>query len=139
MSVIGYGDKKFQDIHKSLQWKGNNLAWCFEYPEGWNNFDGLKSHITRLVQDLQRGNAATYNRQYRENCTIDLADLTKGAMYKNDIELLKSLKGLRYNLIDNAGNETNLLGSYKTLDKIIDGLSSEIISSLPQWEAAQTW
>jgi len=134
-----YGDEKFARIFASLQHDGRNIAWLFGYPKGWDEPGGLLPSIRAFVQDLQRANAITWNRQYEnEKVPLSLGKLTGLPPY-TEIEFYKSLRGLKYNLMDNEGAETNLAKSLERLDILIDTVGASIISKLPEWEAAKTW
>ena len=141
MSVILYDGEKFQRIYQSLHLKGQELGYLFGYPEGWDKYGGLDEHIRPLIQDWQRGNIMTWNRQYPDDVEpLELADLDYGVMpYLNDFELLKSLQGLRYNLISNDGEETDFKGSMGKLNRLIEHVMNKIIRRLPEYERADTW
>lgn len=141
MSVILYEDQKFLRIYTTLASKEREYACLFSYPEGWQHPGGMDSTYRAFVDDLRRANILTWNRQYEDDqhplWTLDFD--TKTLPYATDIEFLKSLRGLRYNLIDNGGGRTDFLGCTKRLDNIIDSVMYEIISRMPEWETADTW
>ncbi len=140
MSVMHFSDEKFQRIDKTLKMNyGRDLGHVFGYPQGWDKHAGLESHITAFLQDCQRANAGTWNRQYKDDAVLVTFRPKLVRTYSNDFELLKSLKGLRYNLIDNDGVESSLNDCYSKLDKLIDFVTDKIISAMPEWNAAQTW
>lgn len=140
MSVMQFDDEKFQRIDKTLKARyERDLGYLFGYPPGWDKSNGLSTHITAFLQDCQRANTGTWNRQYRDTTALAVFSPKLVQIYRNDFELLKSLKGLRYNLIDNAGRESSLNDCWSKLDQLIDFVSDKIISSYPEWDAAQTW
>lgn len=147
MSVILYEDEKFLRIYESLRGKqgGKEYAHLWHYPEGWDQPYGMDTHYRAFVQDLRRANIITWNRQYKDDIQairileFKEAPFLSAMPYNSNIEFLKSLRGVRYNLIDNAGNETDLNDCLKKLEAIIDEVSYAIISRLPEWERADTW
>lgn len=140
MSVMHFGDEKFQRIDKTLKLiYGRDIGHVFSYPEGWDKRDGLHGHITAFLQDCQRANTGTWNRQYKDDSVLTVFAVKCVKPYRNDFELLKSLKGLRYNLVDNDGGESSLNGCWGKLDRLIDFVEDKIISAMPEWNAAQTW
>lgn len=139
MSVMHFGDEKFQRLDKSLKLISRDLGHVFGYPTGWDKLNGLDSYVTSFLQDCQRANTGTWNRQYKDSTLLTTFKPKCVRVYANDFELLKSLQGLRYNLIDNDGRESSLNECYEKLDRLIDFIKNRIISSLPQWTAANTW
>ena len=140
MSVILYEDERFLKIYESLHLKGRDLACFWDYPEGWDKPNGMNEVLWNFVNDLRRANTITWNRQYQdEQYPLDILELKTVTPYKNDFQLLKSLRGVRYNLISNDGQETDLLGCMQKLDKLILHIAFEIVDRLPEWEMADTW
>ena len=141
MSVTLYEEEKFLRIYQSLHLAGQDLARLWSYPPGWQEPGGMDAHFRSFITDLRRANTATWNRQYSDDPQpFTIPDFDKGVLpYVNDFQLLKSLQGLRYNLISNDGKETNFLQCYDRLHYIIDHLMSSIINELPQYAAAKTW
>lgn len=142
MSVIYYDDKKFYRICRTLKLDGRELGHIWKYPEGWQESGGMDTHIDNFINDLRRGNIATWNRQYPDDVQplrVLQFEQDTSALYNTDCELLKSLKGVHYNLISNDGDETDLLGSYKRLEDVIWYYMSKIIDRLPEYEKAETW
>lgn len=139
MSTILYENEKFLKIYETIRIKrgGQEHAHLFSYPEGWNQPGGMDGHYRNFVDDLRIANINAYNERYddAEELEISLLDFSHTVMpYGSDIQLLKSLRGLRYNL-DNA----DINGCAKKLDQLIDEVSYDIISRLPEWETAGTW
>lgn len=155
MSVILYEDEKFLRIYQTMRIKrgGQEYAHLFHYPEGWQDSKVMDQHYRSFAEDLRRANTITWNRQYPDDvqplsaldfdsCGVNLGGVLAQSTiepYHNDIEFLKSLRGLRYNLIDNEGQETDLLGCMKILNHLIDEVGYAIISRLPEWSKADTW
>lgn len=140
MSVILYEDEKFQQIYETLKCKDREYACIFNYPEGWDKYGGMDATYRAFVDDLRRANIMTWNRQYEDDQQpLGVVDYGGALPYRSDIEFLKSLRGLRYNLIDNAGGETDFNGCMEKLNNIIDQLQYEIISRMPEWDKADTW
>jgi len=141
VSVILYEEEKFLRTYQSLKLMGRDIAHVFRYPKGWNEPDKMDEVIKSFVADLKRANISTWNRQYPDDPkSLAIPDFDQGILpYGNDLELLKSLKGLHYNLISNDGQETNLLGCYEKLRSLIYYIMSTIINRLPLYQKARTW
>ena len=140
MSVILYQDEKFLRIYQSLHLRGSRIAHIWHYPKGWDKPDGMDETLKNFVNDLRRANTITWNRQYEDDqYPLDILPSRRATSYSDNFELLKSLRGLRYNLIANDGSETNLLGCMEKLDRLIEFVAFEIIDKLPEWERANTW
>ena len=141
MSVIFYNDQKFHRIYQSLSSMGQDLAWLFHYPDGWNELDGMDEHFKNFVNDLRRANIQTWNRQYPDDPQpLNIIDFsTHTRPYKNRCEFYKSLRGLRYNLYDNDGQKSDICDCFRKLDRLIDHVASEIIDKLPEFQEAATW
>ena len=140
MSVMIYEDIKFLRIYESLHLKGRNIAPIWHYPKGWDEPNGMDESLKGFVNDLRRANTITWNRQYTdEQYQLSVLDFKTVLPYKNNFELLKSLRGVRYNLISNNGEETNLLDCYKKLDALVEYVALDIIDKMPEWERADTW
>jgi hypothetical protein len=140
--VILYEDEKFLRIYETLRGRrgGQEYAHLWRYPEGWNLLGGMDGHYRAFADDLRRANIITWNRQYEDDQQpLRTLDPHPALPYETDIRFLKSLRGLRYNLIDNAGNETDLCDCLKKLDALIDEVAMDIIRRLPEWERANTW
>lgn len=142
MSVILYEEQKFLKIYETLsRYQGNyqsnhgRFAQVFKYPEDYDKC--LKS----FVQDLHRSNILAWNRQYRDNqAELKVVSFRRNEKpYNNKCELLKSLESIRYNLADNGGNVTDICSCEDRLDKIINGIMSDIIEKIPEYEKADTW
>jgi hypothetical protein len=158
MSVMLYDAEKFYRIAVSLiRWhnygldlprfrEGNaHLGWLFGYPKGWKDWGVIDGYIMNLVNDLYRANQITYNRQYpggkQSVASIDwqLVGQDNYESYPHPVALYKSLRGLHYNLIDNAGRSTEFNKSLELLNSLIDALGYEIISHSPAWDKYDTW
>lgn len=139
MSTILYENEKFLKIYESLRIKrgGQEYAHLFKYPDGWNRSSGMDEHYQNFVDNLRIANIRAYNERYDDGdeLEISLLDFTHTVFpYGSDIQLLKSLRGLRYNLDDEDVNDCA-----KILSHLIDEVSHNIISRLPEWETADTW
>jgi len=137
MSTILYEDEKFLKIYETMRIKrgGQEYAHLFSYPEGWQN--SMDTYYQAFVDALRVANIRAYNERYddADELDISLLDFSHTVMpYGSDIQFLKSLRGLRYNL-----DEANVNGCAKILDHIIDEVSYDIISRIPEWETADTW
>jgi len=140
MSVILYDDKKFLKIYATLRLNAKDYAHIFGYPEGWDKPGGMDTHLRAFIDDLRRANVITWNRQYPDDPQPLTALEFKPVMpYSSDIQLLKSLQGLRYNLISNDGRITNLSSCFEKLTNLIYYLMSRIIDRLPEYQKAKTW
>lgn len=155
MSVTLYDESKFYRIIASLlDWNNyglhlsggyegsGQLAHVFGYPAGWKNWQGLDRHIFNFVNDLYRANQATWNRQYPKD-TVGIASLKANMVpdkgYDNVFDLYKSLRGLHYNILDNAGRRSNVNKSNDILEAIIDDLGYAIINSMPEFQQSREW
>lgn len=139
MSTILYEDEKFLKIYETIKIKrgGQEYAHLFSYPEGWNLLGGMDKHYQNFVDALRVANIRAYNERYddADELDISLLDFSHTVMpYGSDIQFLKSLRGLRYNLDD-----ANVNGCAKILDMLIDEVSYDIISRMPGWDEADTW
>lgn len=141
MSVVLYAEEKFLRIYQSLKLMENDVACVFGYPKGWDQPGGMDEVIRSFITDLRRANIITWNRQYpRDPRPLTVLDLAGGMLpYGSDFELLKSLKGLHYNLISNDGKESNLLGCCEKLYDLIFCIMSRIIERLPVYQNVDTW
>lgn len=140
MSVIHYEDEKFKRLFESLKFKNKEMAYIWNYPEGWNQFQGMNGVVEAFVQDLRLANTITWNRQYPDSIAPLVRVKLGGCLpYANDFELLKSLRGVRYNLVDNAGVESNLRDCNEKLKAVIEHVMSDIIGKIPAYDAAETW
>lgn len=141
MSVILYEEEKFLRIYQSLELMEKDVARAFEFPKGWDQPSGMDEEIRSFIISLRRANIITWNRQYPDDPKpLVVVNLDNGILpYGNDFELLKSLKGLYYNLISNDGQESNLLGCCEKLHNLIYCVMSRIINRLPLYEEADTW
>lgn len=142
MSVILFDAEKFEVVAAALKnhvlrRTGLSVACMFGYPEGWDQRNGMDSHIEAFCVDLARSNSATWNRQYRETDSTPLCNFKRGRMPISDVALYKSLQSIRYNLADNEGDSTDLNKCGHILDRLISCLASKIISEqLPEYEKA---
>lgn len=141
MSVILYDDEKFRKIYENLHLMGRDLAWLFNYPEQWDEPNGMDEHFKSFVSDLRRSNIQTWNRQYPDSPQpLKIIDFSADVLpYRNLFEFYKSLRGLRYNLYDNDGEKSNICNCFTKLDHLIDHVAAEIISQMPQFQEAATW
>lgn len=137
MSTILYEDEKFLKIYQTMRIKrgGQEYAHLFSYPEGWQN--SMDTHYQEFIDALRVANIKAYNERYddAEELDISLLDFSRAVMpYGSDIQFLKSLRGLHYNL-----DEADVDGCAKILDHLIDEVSYNIISQIPEWDKADTW
>ncbi len=140
MSVILYEDEKFLKIYQNLTIRGSELAHLWKYPKDWNKFNGMDYHFKTFLSELRRANTATWNRQYPDALVpLTTLDFHCVLPYPSTIQLVKSLQGLSYNLIDNDGNESNLCNCAKRLHELIYDLMSQIISNLPAYHSCDVW
>lgn len=139
MSTILYADEKFLKVYESLAIarNGQEYAHLFHYPDGWNQPGGMVQHYRDFVDALRVANIKAYNERYDDGdeLEVSLLDFSHTVMpYGSNIQLYKSLRGLRYNLDDEDNN-----GCVGILDHLIDTLAYNIISRLPEYERANTW
>jgi len=139
MSTILYEDDKFLKIYETMRIKrnGQEYAHLFKYPEGWERQSVMSKHYQDFVDALRVANIRAYNERYddADELDISLLDFDHTVFpYGSDIQFLQSLRGLRYNL-----DLANVNGCAKILDGLIDEVSYDIISRLPEWETADTW
>ena len=142
MSVNLYGDDKFTEIFWTLRFfhEGNDkLGWLFGYPGGWKEPNGVDHDLKAWLDDLKRSNALTWNRQY-VNSKQPLSAVNYLVHPRKRtlslIELYASLRGLRYNLVDNGGQETDLNKAQAKLDLLLDHVGYQIISTLSGFDKA---
>jgi len=140
MSVILYDDEKFLRIYATLRLDAKDYAHIFDYPEGWNKPGGMDTYLRAFIDDLRRANIITWNRQYPDDQQpLRTLQFKPVLPYATDFELLKSLQGLRYNLISNDGTKTDISGCFEKLTNLIYCLMSRIIDRLPEYQRAETW
>ena len=141
MSVVLYSEKKFLEIYETLKPMARDLAWLFDYPEGWDKPGGMDYHLKNFLNDLYRANVMTWNRQYpNDTQKMDVLDFLKELpIYKNLCGLYKSLQGLRYNLCDNDGEESDICNCLDKLNRLIDHIALKIIQEIPDYQNADTW
>ncbi len=141
MSVVLYSQKKFLKIHKTLEPEGRSLAWLFAYPHGWDGASGIDHYLKSFINDLCRANTITWNRQYpdevQEIKTLNFSETI--LPYGNLCQLYKSLLGVRYNLCDNEGKESDLNNCLDRLNRLIDHITLKIIQEIPAYQDANTW
>ena len=141
MSVVLYSQKKFLKIYKTLEPEGRSLAWLFGYPDGWDGASGIDYYLKSFINDLYRANTITWNRQYpddiREIKTLNFSQTV--LPYRNLCQIYKSLLGVRYNLCDNEGKESDLNNCLDRLNRLIDHIALKIIQEIPAYQDANTW
>jgi len=141
MSVVLYSEKKFLEIYKTLEPEGRSLAWLFGYPDGWDELSGMDYYLKNFINDLYRANTITWNRQYPDEVQeIETLNFSQTVLpYGNLCRLYKSLLGLRYNLCDNDGEESDLNNCLDRLNRLIDHIALKIIQEIPAYQDANTW
>ncbi len=140
MSVILYEDEKFQRIRQSLRKIARDHLASFFMPrpafegEGWT-YDFLWGAVDNFVQDIADMNTAAFNARYKGE-DVPRRDIRFFAIpgYASDVELIKSLQGVRYNSYE--AENVELMGR---LEDLLFRLMSVYISQTPAYEAAQTW
>ena len=139
MSVILYNNEKFVRIYGSLKPKGRELAHIWSYPDGWDT-GGMDRILRGFCDDLRRANIITWNQQYpKEAVPLEVVEFQAMLPYRNPCELLKSLRGVSYNLVTNNGSTRNLLGCADKLRQVIEYVTIKIIDKIPEYEKALTW
>ena len=141
MSVVLYSEKKILEIYKTLEPEGGSLAWLFGYPDGWDELSGMDYYLKNFINDLYRANTITWNRQYPDDVQeIETLNFSQTVLpYGNLCQLYKSLLGLRYNLCDNDGKESDLNNCLDRLNRLIDHIALKIIQEIPAYQDANTW
>ncbi len=142
MSVILFEDEQFHNIARALiahSRQGRELACEWGYPDGWDDEGEMIGHIRAWVNDCRRANIMTWNRQYSETEPLVALSWPSGGTIWSRVELYKALRSLRYNLYDNGGTESDVVGCFERLGVVIDSLGYDIISALPEFETADTW
>ncbi len=141
MSVVLYSQKKFLKIYKTLEPEGRSLAWLFAYPDGWDGASGIDNYLKSFINDLCRANTITWNRQYPDEVQeIETLNFSETILpYGNLCQLYKSLLGVRYNLCDNEGKESDLNNCLDRLNRLIDHIALKIIQEMPAYQDANTW
>ncbi len=152
MSVICYEPQKFQKIAISLRnykaygvqyvYNVHCFAQAFGYPEGWQEgWEIINYKIDIFANDLYRANQQTYLRQYEDE-KFELESIpqkNREKPYENKIALYKALKSIRYNICDNDGRVSDFNNCEELLDRIIEYISDDIISALPEYDESNTW
>ena len=133
MSVMLYEDKKFQRIAATLKVKAGNFpAYLFDYP----NPKGRWDNIERFVQKLCLANTQAWNERYDENEEYRSIDFEAPVdKHYTDVELIKSLAGIKYNTVESVDFE-------KVLEKLRDlmfTLMYQYLQGTEEWEEAKTW
>jgi hypothetical protein len=134
MSVIAFDPKKFGIVAATLKLKARDYAWAFKYPDGWDERGGMERIIDAWAFDLMRANHNTSERQYGEKSGFiqRLPQVAPCGL----VELYKHLQSIAYNLVDNAGGETNFNGCAALLERVEKHVANEIIRALPEYEKA---
>jgi hypothetical protein len=149
MSVILYEDEKFYRVYKSL-WRHycQEMAHIWGYPDNWRT-DGMIPHFQDFVQKLRSANIEAYQNRYAHNqdalketeMVSKELEFNHGNPYLNtmpynwDCELIKSLRGISYNIVESENFEE----TKQKLFKVIYFLMSREIERLPEYKKAQTW
>ena len=135
MSVMLYEDEKFYRIASSLKLSGQDLAHLWRYPENWQN-GGMDKEIEEFVQSLRNANIQALNERY-EDQDVSFKDLDfkrRGSWY-SDCELIKSLKGVSYNIVESVDFDD----TKQRLFNVIYFFMSRIVDKIPEYDRAQTW
>ena len=141
MSVICIEDRKFLEVAETLKTNAREYMYIFGYPEGWQVEENQEHIINSFCDDLYRANQLTYQRQYGENhedarFPIEALKFVP-AKRLSKIQLYKRLRSISYNLYDNGGKETDILGCTKRLNRLIAHIANDIISEMPEYQKAE--
>ena len=136
MSVMLYDDEKFYRIASTLkQWHGQDLAHLWGYPHHWQN-GGMDKYFDEFVQELRNANIQAGNERYNDlDNPFEELDLTTHGKWYSIYELVKSLQGVSYNIVESVDFEE----TKKRLFNVIYHFMSGIVDKLPEYERAQTW
>jgi hypothetical protein len=134
MSVIAFEPEKFSQVAATLKLNARSHAWAFKYPAGWDARGRMEQIIDAWAFDLLRANHFTHERQYGEKPGGE--QRLPAAMPIGQVALYKSLKSIRYNLVDNAGGETNFNHCGDILERVISAVANDIIRQLPEYDKA---
>jgi len=152
MSVILYELDRFNKIAKTLMTYAeskegqSDLFYVFNNVENMTSKELQRAHkensrtiqntILQFANDLHRSNVSCWNQQYDEK--DEISTITgKTTPYKSKIDLVKALRGVRYNIIENSGHEHSFKGCGKIIEKLINSLQSQIVEKLPEYEQAE--
>ena len=144
MSVTLYGREKFDQIYATMRAMRcaedrEDFAWLFGYPDGWKDAKVMERVIHAFVCALARANAECWNEQYEDAEPAHAGPWRGDIAELPDVALYKSLRGLRYNLSTNGGDECGRDDARQKLDLLIDSLGCRIIRRMPEYDQAETW
>lgn len=137
MSVILYNEEKFLRVYQTLKCTGRDLGWLFNYPEGWDQPNGLDDPIRAFVEDLYQANIRCWNGQYSDDIRPVTSLKFRCILPSNNFQLVKDLKAIRYNTYDNNGKQYNLPKTYERLNLLIESILGEIVGKMPEYEKAE--
>ena len=144
MRVILYSREKFDQIFATMRAMRfaedrEDFAWLFGYPEGWKETEVMERVIHAFVCALARANAECWNEQYEDFQPSHTGPWRADVAELSDVALYKSLRGIRYNLLTNGGEQCGRDDANRRLDLLIDCLGHRIIGRMPEYEEAGTW
>jgi len=136
MSVIIYEDEKFYRIASTLKnLHGQDIAHLWGYPDQWQN-GGMDKPLEEFVQELRNANIQAGNERYNDlDNPFEELDLTTHGSWYTVYELVKSLQGVSYNIVESVDFEE----TKKRLFNVIYFFMSRIVDKLPEYDRAQTW
>lgn len=120
-------------IHRIVSWIANNQHsnWTSTYiPSEWkkcNNFDKLGKSLIAL-------NYKATNARYAEQLKVDIKYKWENLYHINDFQALKSAECLRYQCSEGNVPKTKL---FKLLERLIEGIKSNIIRKIKTYEDAE--
>ena len=137
MSVVLYEDERFIKIYQSIRNKGRDLACVFAYPDGWDKNNGMDKTLQVFVRNLRNANIEAWNNRYEEENEpgVEELDFTNHHSYMSIYDLIKSLKGVSYNMVESESFEN----VKQTLFKVIYFLMSRVLDEIPAYQNSKAW
>ena len=134
MSTILYETEKFLKIRESLKLHSRDLAYLWEYPEGWQD-KAIDENIDKLAQDLRNANIRAVNDRYEDDNNPDeILPAHNVLPYGSTIHLVQALNSVEYNIDDISIN-----GCAEKLHNIIHHFLNRIVSELPDYRSVNVW
>lgn len=135
MSVILYEDEKFLKVANTLKLQGQDIAYLWSYPKGWDQWGGMDRTIEKFVNSLRNANIDASNERYGEKEAFRVVDYSKTTLPLNQYQLIKSLQGISYNCVESE----KFSRTKDKLFKMIYFFMSQVLNSIPEYEKALTW
>lgn len=139
MSVILYNPERFQRIAATLSFMIKKNADKSIISDSFHTTKEsdtqLKARTLEFANDLHRSNVSCWNQQYEES--REVLEIHESNTPFEKIALVKSLRGVSYNLAENSGYQHSFKGCAEILKRLINCLQSDIVSELPKYKKAE--